>query len=667
MNHDLGGARIARTDIHGAEDTRKGREGTSEPAPPTACEMVDTPLETAVDIPRGSKQDAEGSGHARGAAERPAPVQAHSTYCSESSETDAYDLANERDRAAPTLENLGTEIENVACPMIQNSSSTGTSTSIDASVRATAAATYSSGARGNNACSQTSLEAADVRASSPSTTSTQPPAVFANGEVSEYGLSGTESGAQGTSHPSTGNEEIMVSPKIISSDRSRSSRSSSPSSRLFLKNPSSVTPSLTSHTSALGQETEIRCIRSGAGDDAVVAPDVPANTESLTAFQASSGDSGETCRSSTGTRFGDGSSDEAREVSDDKSSWQRAQLVTTAEEEQDAGHSEQSHPCATAIDVSDTDGKNDYNEQEREEPEQLAMAKSAATSAPTSPTDLPENAETGALRESAPHGSRTTGSASPSFHEYVAENHRNPYQQQTGARLNHPADTQAAAVNNDGHVYFPPNVGPLPMPLHHGQYPPSSGYSLSDAGQALFIPDPGWVLPQYDCGPVHAGAGTGAGGVGGDLHYTNHYPPGQQWDAYGQGHPYQQHPPYSHEMATHPVNLQIGGVSHPHEMHFNLSEYATEAAMRQHVFEAHDAEAKRVRASAAFGVAAPPNYTADADTGVHHPPESATVGEHGDRTHNAYNDIGLVVTRTKELEKVLRDLFGATGETPLHL
>ena len=29
---------------------------------------------------------------------------------------------------------------------------------------------------------------------------------------------------------------------------------------------------------------------------------------------------------------------------------------------------------------------------------------------------------------------------------------------------------------------------------------------------------------------------------------------------------------------------------------------------------------------------------------------------------NAYNDIGLVVTRTKELEKILRDLFGASGE-----
>ncbi|CAM9454363.1 unnamed protein product, partial [Laminaria digitata] len=31
------------------------------------------------------------------------------------------------------------------------------------------------------------------------------------------------------------------------------------------------------------------------------------------------------------------------------------------------------------------------------------------------------------------------------------------------------------------------------------------------------------------------------------------------------------------------------------------------------------------------------------------------------RRDNAYNDIGLVVTRTKELEKILRDLFGASG------
>lgn len=39
-------------------------------------------------------------------------------------------------------------------------------------------------------------------------------------------------------------------------------------------------------------------------------------------------------------------------------------------------------------------------------------------------------------------------------------------------------------------------------------------------------------------------------------------------------------------------------------------------------------------------------------------------GADGEATkkNNAYNDIGLVVTRTKELEKMLRSLFGATGE-----
>lgn len=38
-------------------------------------------------------------------------------------------------------------------------------------------------------------------------------------------------------------------------------------------------------------------------------------------------------------------------------------------------------------------------------------------------------------------------------------------------------------------------------------------------------------------------------------------------------------------------------------------------------------------------------------------------GREGDaRRNNAYNDIGLVVTRTKELEKILKDFFGASGE-----
>ncbi|CAM9843832.1 unnamed protein product, partial [Scytosiphon promiscuus] len=41
---------------------------------------------------------------------------------------------------------------------------------------------------------------------------------------------------------------------------------------------------------------------------------------------------------------------------------------------------------------------------------------------------------------------------------------------------------------------------------------------------------------------------------------------------------------------------------------------------------------------------------------------AAGTGGDGEATqNNAYNDIGLVVTRTKELEKIMRDLFGATG------
>lgn len=41
---------------------------------------------------------------------------------------------------------------------------------------------------------------------------------------------------------------------------------------------------------------------------------------------------------------------------------------------------------------------------------------------------------------------------------------------------------------------------------------------------------------------------------------------------------------------------------------------------------------------------------------------AAAGGADGDAVQNAYNDIGLVVTRTKELEKIMRDLFHATGE-----
>lgn len=43
---------------------------------------------------------------------------------------------------------------------------------------------------------------------------------------------------------------------------------------------------------------------------------------------------------------------------------------------------------------------------------------------------------------------------------------------------------------------------------------------------------------------------------------------------------------------------------------------------------------------------------------------SGASGVDGDssRRDSAYNDIGLVVTRTKELEKILKDLFGATGQ-----
>lgn len=41
---------------------------------------------------------------------------------------------------------------------------------------------------------------------------------------------------------------------------------------------------------------------------------------------------------------------------------------------------------------------------------------------------------------------------------------------------------------------------------------------------------------------------------------------------------------------------------------------------------------------------------------------SRTESESSREVNNAYNDIGLVVTRTKGLEKILKDLFGATGE-----
>lgn len=41
--------------------------------------------------------------------------------------------------------------------------------------------------------------------------------------------------------------------------------------------------------------------------------------------------------------------------------------------------------------------------------------------------------------------------------------------------------------------------------------------------------------------------------------------------------------------------------------------------------------------------------------------EEDTDSRESDSTSNAYNDIGLVVSKTKELEKILKDLFGATG------
>ena len=41
---------------------------------------------------------------------------------------------------------------------------------------------------------------------------------------------------------------------------------------------------------------------------------------------------------------------------------------------------------------------------------------------------------------------------------------------------------------------------------------------------------------------------------------------------------------------------------------------------------------------------------------------AAAGGADGEAVQNAYNDIGLVVTRTKELEKIMRDLFHATGK-----
>lgn len=51
----------------------------------------------------------------------------------------------------------------------------------------------------------------------------------------------------------------------------------------------------------------------------------------------------------------------------------------------------------------------------------------------------------------------------------------------------------------------------------------------------------------------------------------------------------------------------------------------------------------------------PPRRTAAAEE------EADADSRESDSTSNAYNDIGLVVAKTKELEKILKDLFGATG------
>lgn len=45
--------------------------------------------------------------------------------------------------------------------------------------------------------------------------------------------------------------------------------------------------------------------------------------------------------------------------------------------------------------------------------------------------------------------------------------------------------------------------------------------------------------------------------------------------------------------------------------------------------------------------------------------EPGDAGDTPESREKAYNDIGLVVTRTKQLEKILKDLFGATGERSL--
>ncbi|CAM9617997.1 unnamed protein product, partial [Ectocarpus sp. 8 AP-2014] len=225
---------------------------------------------------------------------------------------------------------------------------------------------------------------------------------------------------------------------------------------------------------------------------------------------------------------------------------------------------------------------------------------------------------------------------------------------------NHNAYAQpppAAAAAYYGHHHQPTQYsagGPTPTP------PP--GTMLGGAGLPYHSHQSGFVLPDTGRAPLLSAPPPGGGG---DRYYL--VPPGAAYDPHhGHQHVYQPHhalhPRQQQFELGRPDSLASAATATPAE---HLRPDAT-AGAPQTLTEGVLTMPQSSNSGAANGGVrggAPAPAVLGTAAGVMAAAAAAPCGRaDGDAVqNNAYNDIGLVVTRTKELEKIMRDSFHATG------
>ncbi|CAN0412053.1 unnamed protein product, partial [Ectocarpus sp. 12 AP-2014] len=293
----------------------------------------------------------------------------------------------------------------------------------------------------------------------------------------------------------------------------------------------------------------------------------------------------------------------------------------------------------------------------------------------------------------------TLSASSPSYeshHRLVQHTRRHVYEQHQPPAVLHPGgaatDLVAAAATTSTHGKF--NAGGLQQPAfgnhnayvqpppaaaaaYYGHHPPTQfpagrptpppppGTVLGGAGLLYHSHQSGFVLPDTGRAPLLSAPTPGGGGDRYDL-----VPLGATYDPHhGHQRVYQPqralHPRQQQFEFGRPDALASAATTTPAEHPRPDATAVAPQTLTEGVLTMPQSSSSGGAASGGVRGGAPaPAAVLGTAAGVMAAAVAAAAGGRADGDavqNNAYNDIGLVVTRTKELEKIMKDSFHATG------